>query len=114
MDIEAIIQSIWAWFTTFLNRLLPDYILPNIPLILEVLVLLVGGYIVGRIVKVVMVRFLGVVGLKRITTKTWTDSLLKATGYRGTIVELISDLVKWLVYTLPGHDNTDPRPDRRG
>ncbi len=99
-DINAIAQSILAWVTAFINRIIPDYIVPNIPLILEVVMLLVAGYITGRIMKAVMVRFLGVVGLKRISTRTWADSLLKATGYRGTIVELISDLVKWLVYIL--------------
>jgi small-conductance mechanosensitive channel len=99
-DFNAIAQSIWAWFLSFINRLIPDYIIPNLRLIVEVVILLIAGYIVGRIVKVIMVRLLNVVGLRKITSRTWAESLLKATGYRGTVVELISDLVKWLVYIM--------------
>ena len=83
-----------------LNRLLPEYIIPNLQVIIQVVILLIAGYVSGRVVKIVMSRLLGAIGLKKITSKTWAESVLRSTGYRGTVVELISDLVKWLVYIL--------------
>lgn len=100
MAIEEMLQSFWAWFVTFSQQLIPDYILPNLQLIVQIVVLLIIGYVVGRLVKLGVVRILAIVGLKKITTRTWAESMLKATGYKGTIVELIGDLVKWLVYIL--------------
>jgi hypothetical protein len=98
--VMQMLQSAWFWIINLLNRLIPDYILPNFQLIIQIVILLVVGYIVGRVVKIIVVKLMGIVGLKRITTRTWAESVLKATGYRGSIVELIGDLVKWLVYIL--------------
>ena len=96
--IEGVIGYIWTWLATFVQRLVPDYILPNIQLIIQVVILLVAGYIVGKLGKVVVTKILAAIGLKRITTRTWAESIIRITGYRGTIVELIGDLVKWIIY----------------
>ena len=100
MDFQTLLQSTWMWLVSFSEQLIPVYILPNVQLILQIIILLVVGWVAGRIVKVIAVKGLGGLGLKRITSRTWAESLLKATGYRGTIIELIGDLVKWLVYIL--------------
>jgi small-conductance mechanosensitive channel len=76
----------------------PDYIVPNISLIIYVILLLVAGYIAGKLGKLIVTKILAAVGLKRITTKTWAESVIRVTGYKGTIVELIGDIVKWIIY----------------
>jgi len=100
MNPEMLFRFAWSWLVNFFTQTLPQLLLPNLQLIVNIMLLVVAGYIVGRIVKAVMVKLLGVVGLKRITTRTWAESILRATGYKGTIVELIGDMVKWLIYIL--------------
>jgi hypothetical protein len=99
-SIIAILQNIWVWIVGFLNQFIPNYILPNLQLIIQIIILLFVAYIIGKIGKIITTKILGVVGLKRITAKTWAESILRVTGYKGTIVELIGDLVKWLIYIL--------------
>jgi len=96
--IEGVINYIWTWLATFAQRFWPDYVLPNLQLIIQVVILLLVGYIVGKIGKLVVTKILSAVGLKRITTRTWAESVIRVTGYKGTIVELMGDLVKWIIY----------------
>ncbi len=98
--INEVLQAVWLWVTNFTNNIMPVYILPNIQLILQLIILLVVGYIGGKIGKMIIVKILSVTGLKKITIRTWTEDILKAMGYRGTIVGLIGDLVKWFIYIL--------------
>ncbi|MBN2330420.1 MAG: mechanosensitive ion channel [Candidatus Aenigmarchaeota archaeon] len=100
MDLNSLGQSLWAWIADFSSKLLPEYILPNLWLIFEVVFILVIAYIVGRFGKFVTKRLLSMVGLKRMTAKSWAENVLKITGYKGSVVELIGDLVKWLIYIL--------------
>lgn len=100
MDLNTLIQPVWAWMVDFSNNLLPVYIVPNLWLFFEVVLILIVAYIVGRFGKFITKRLLGMVGLKRMTAKSWAESVLKITGYKGSVVELIGDLVKWLIYIL--------------
>ncbi len=100
MDINSVIQPVWAWLLDFSGRLLPEYILPNLRLILQVVLIMVAAYIAGKIGKFLIKRLLKIVGLKNLTDKSWAEGVLKITGYSGGIVELIADLVKWLIYIL--------------
>jgi small-conductance mechanosensitive channel len=100
MDLNTLGQSVWVWLVEFLNRLLPEYIVPNLWLMFEVVLILLVAYIVGRAGKFVTKRLLSIVGLKRMTAKSWAENVLKITGYKGSVVELIGDLVKWLIYIL--------------
>ncbi len=92
--------GLWAWLVSFFTGLIPNYILPNLQIILQVLILLIVAYVSGRVGKALTVKLLSVAGLKKITIRSWTDDILKAVGYRGTIVSLIGDLVKWFIYIL--------------
>jgi len=98
--IQDFLQSLWIWLVSLAERFIPNYILPNLQIIVQVVILLIVAYIVGKIVKAVTVKILSVVGFKRMTTRSWAESVLKVTGYRGSIVELIGDLVKWFVYIV--------------
>ncbi len=97
---QDIFTAIWVWITSGLSRLIPDYIMPNIQLLIQIIILLVVAYVVGKIGKTIVVNIFGRTGLRRIISRTWTESVLKATGYKGTVIELIGDLVKWLIYIL--------------
>jgi small-conductance mechanosensitive channel len=97
---ESLLQSIWVWFLDFVNQIIPNYIIPNFSLIILIVVIIVVGYVSGKIAKTITVKILNVVGLKRITARSWAESILKVTGYKGSFVELIGDLLKWLVYIL--------------
>jgi len=98
VTIESTINYMWTGIATFSQRLVPEYILPNIPMFIYLFLLLVAGYITGKLGKLIVTKILAAVGLKRLTTKTWAESVIKITGYKGTIVELIGDIVKWILY----------------
>lgn len=103
MDLTPVtefLNSLWLWLVSFMTGLIPNYIIPNLQIILQVFILLIVAYIAGRIGKALTVKLLSVAGLKKITIRSWTDDILKAVGYRGTIVSLIGDLVKWFIYIL--------------
>lgn len=100
MTIEEFFGSLWIWFSEFLGDLVPNYILPNLRLFAQILILLVVAYVAGRICKAIVIKILSVAGLKKVTIRSWTDDILKAVGYKGTIVGLIGDLVKWFIYII--------------
>jgi len=100
MDLNSLWQPIWAWLVEFSESLLPEYIVPNLWLIFELVLILIVAYIAGRIGKFVTRRLLSIVGLKRMAARSWAENVLRITGYKGSIVELIGDLVKWLIYIL--------------
>ena len=100
MDINEFLQSLWSWLMQFVNEFVPNYILPNLQLIIQVGLLLVVAYLLGKIGKAVAVKLLSLAGLRKVTVRSWTDDILKAMGYRGNIVSLIGDLVKWFIYIM--------------
>jgi len=100
MDINLFLQNLWIWMVSFLNSFVPNYVIPNLRLIIQTLVLLLVAYVIGRTAKAVTIKLLSMAGLKKVTIRTWTDDILKAIGYRGTVISLIGDLVKWLIYIL--------------
>ena len=99
-DIFSILQAVWSYFISSLNIFIPQYILPNLQLILQIILILIVGFFVARLSKTVTVKLLTMAGLRKITIRTWTDDILKAVGYRGTLITLIGDLVKWFIYIL--------------
>ncbi|NIP40251.1 MAG: mechanosensitive ion channel [Candidatus Aenigmarchaeota archaeon] len=100
MDLNSFLQSLQAWTVSFFEQLVPEYILPNLQLIIQIIIILLVGYIVGKLAKVVVTKILSVAGLKRITAKTWTEEVLRVTGYKGNIVDFIGDLIKWSIYIV--------------
>jgi len=100
MDFGTLAQPLISWAADFSARIMPDYIIPNLRIILQLVFFLVLAYIVGKIGKSLTGKLLNVVGLKRMTEKSWAESVLRITGYKGSIVGLISDLVKWLIYIV--------------
>jgi len=100
MSPKEFLEAFGAKVLMFLQKLIPEYILPNLQLIIQVLILMFLAFIIGRALKTITIKILKSLGLKRITTRTWTESVIKFTGYRGNVVELIADLVKWLVYIV--------------
>lgn len=100
MAFEGFLQQIYSALMNFVSEFVPNIIVPNLQLIIQVILLLIIGFIVGKISKSIVTKFLAVIGLKKITMRSWLGSILKVTGYKGTVVELIGDLVKWLIYIL--------------
>ncbi len=100
MDLNAFFAPLWTWMGNFSARIIPDYILPNIRIMLEIVLILAVAYIAGKVGKSLTRRLLRIVGLKNLTDKSWAEGVLRITGYKGSIVELIADLVKWLIYIL--------------
>jgi small-conductance mechanosensitive channel len=100
MDVMEFLQSLWAWLVDFFSNFAPNYIFPNLQLIIQVGILLIVAYILGKIGKAITVKLLSVAGLKKVTIRSWTDDILKAVGYRGNIVSLIGDMVKWFIYIM--------------
>jgi hypothetical protein len=100
MDINEFLQSLWTWLVGFFSSFPENYILPHLQLIIQVGALLIVAYVLGKIGKAVTVKILSVIGLKKVTIRSWTDDILKAVGYRGNIVTLIGDMVKWFIYIM--------------
>lgn len=100
MAINDALHAVYNQTVDFVNQFIPNLILPNLQLIAQIVLILIIGFIIGKISKSVVTKFLAIIGLKRVTSKSWIGSILKVTGYRGTVVELIGDLVKWLIYIL--------------
>ncbi len=100
MDIQEFAQSLWTWMVNFFSSFPETYILPNLQLIIQAGALLITAYILGKIGKAVTVKLLSIIGLKKVTIRSWTDDILRAVGYRGNIVTLIGDMVKWFIYIL--------------
>jgi small-conductance mechanosensitive channel len=99
-SINEVFQAVGVWVTDFTTTVMPTYLLPNVQILIQIIILLIVGYIGGKLAKIVVVKILSVSGLKKITIRAWTEDVLKAVGYRGTIVGLIGDLVKWFIYIL--------------
>jgi hypothetical protein len=95
-----ILQEFLTQIGLFFNDAVSVYIIPNLKVIAWIIIILVIAYIVGRVSKIIVVKILGGVGFKKLTTRTWSESVLRITGYKGTIVGLIGDIVKWIVYIL--------------
>ena len=95
-----VFQEFFAQVGVFFNDFISVYILPNFTLIAWTAIFLVIAYVVGKISKIIVVKILNAVGLKRITAHTWSESILRVTGYKGSIVGLIGDIVKWIIYIL--------------
>ncbi len=100
MNIQEFLQSLWTWLVEFLSGFPENYILPNLQIIIQVAILLLVAYILGKIGKAITVKLLSIAGLKKVTIRSWTDDILKAVGYRGNIVSLIGDMVKWFIYIM--------------
>jgi small-conductance mechanosensitive channel len=100
MDINEFLQSLWTWLVQFTSNFPETYILPNLQLIIQVIALLVVAYVIGKLGKAITVKLLSIAGLKKVTIRSWTDDILRAVGYRGNIVSLIGDIVKWFVYIM--------------
>jgi small-conductance mechanosensitive channel len=98
--VSTILESLYQKASSFIGNIIPTYIIPHLQLIMQILILLIVAYIAGKIIKIISIKILNIVGLKRVTSKSWVESILKVAGYKGSIVELIGDLVKWLVYIL--------------
>ncbi|MFH1444938.1 MAG: mechanosensitive ion channel domain-containing protein [Nanoarchaeota archaeon] len=93
-------QAMASDAVVFFANLTPKYIIPNLKLIAQVLIILLFAYIVGRIFKILTVKLLSIIGLRRSSVRSMTDNVLKAIGYKGTVVDIIGDLVKWFVYII--------------
>ena len=100
MDIASVIQGASAWLSGAAGAIVPQYIVPNISLILQIVLIVAVAYIAGRLGKFLTTRLLSMVGIKRLAERSWTEGVLRVTGYKGSVVELISDLVKWLIYIM--------------
>jgi small-conductance mechanosensitive channel len=100
MDIQEFLNSLWAWLVNFVSSFPGTYILPNLQIIIQVAIILIVGYVLGKLGKAITIKLLSVAGLKKVTIRSWTDDILKAVGYRGNIVGLIGDMVKWFIYIV--------------
>lgn len=99
-DINALLAGAYDWFSAFAQGFLPTYISPNLEIITQLVILVIVGYLVGKMGKAIAKKILSVVGLQRITTRTMTEDVLRVTGYKGDVVEFIGDLVKWSIYII--------------
>ncbi len=100
IDLSTYANQLSVWTASLVENFLPKYIMPNLQMIIQIILILVIGYIIGKLGKAVATKILSVAGLKRITARSWTEDILKITGYKGNIVELIGDLVKWCIYII--------------
>lgn len=70
------------------------------PTLFAVLVVLVLGFIGGRIVAELVRTLLKMTALDEFAVKSDLQSLLRQLSYSGSLSDLIADLVKWAIYLL--------------
>ncbi len=100
MDLNSVSGQISSWILGFSGGMFPDYVVTGLNITIQLLMVIVAAYVTGRIGKLIATKLMKIVGLKKLTEKSWADNVLSITGYKGGIVELIGDLVKWLIYIL--------------
>jgi len=74
--------------------------LANVQVLMKLIGVVIFGYILAKIVKLVIVKILIVTGIRRLTQKSWFNDFLKASGYKKDLVEFLGDIVKWSIYLL--------------
>lgn len=77
---------------------LTDLLQTNGKIILQVIAILLAGYLLGTFAKKLILKLGQITGLARITEKTAAGMTLKEAGYRGTFIDLCANLVKWFIY----------------
>ena len=100
MDVNEFVSTLWTWFADFAAEFPANYLFPNLQLIIQIGLLVIVGYILGKLGKAITVKLLSIAGLRKVTIRSWTDDILRAVGYRGNIVSLIGDMVKWFIYIM--------------
>lgn len=91
------LQSLWTWVT---GGTMSDFMATNLGIALQIIMIVVSAYIIGRLVKRGVAHLLDIIGLKKVTEKSWAEGVLRITGYKGTFAELIADLAKWMIYIV--------------
>jgi hypothetical protein len=95
-----LIGPLWSYLYNFLTQTWPHYLISNAGTFAYIMLLLMAGLVCGKLMKKVVVGVLNGTGMGKMSTnRTWNE-MLKMTGYRGSVVQLIGDLVKWIVYIL--------------
>lgn len=77
---------------------LTDLIQTHGSLLLQVILVLFAGYLLGLFSKKIILKLGQITGLSRITEKTAAEMTLKEAGYRGTFIDLFANLVKWFIF----------------
>ncbi len=72
----------------------------GIPAFVLAIALLLLGWIVGKIARSLIIRFLQAIGFNKITHKEGIDAALHKMGIRGTVTILLGELVKWIFYLI--------------
>ena len=70
----------------------------NLPDVVIGLIILILGYIFGKISKKIIVKFGSITKLDKLSSGT--DKLIHKIGYYGTTFSFIGDIVKWVVYIV--------------
>ncbi len=83
---------------TLLQQLIGMFNLENSPQIINFFIVLVLGFICGRVSRWIVVKFSSIFDLPKFTRGT--DKLIHKLGYSGNTIEMIADLFKWTIYIL--------------
>lgn len=79
----------------FWNKLVS--VLPNL---LAAIVLLVGGYFLGKILASVFTKLLHRIGLDKLSEKAGLDNAVKGTGFAATPSAIVGKIIFWLVFLM--------------
>ncbi|MFH1294694.1 MAG: hypothetical protein ABIH90_02005 [Candidatus Aenigmatarchaeota archaeon] len=95
----ALLEILHEKISLLASVLWPQYISPNIGGIIYMFSILISGYILGKLIRWAIVKVLRKTALKKLTQRTWGESILRITGYKD-VIDLIGGTVKWFVYVL--------------
>ena len=71
-----------------------------LPKLFGAVLLLLAGFVIGRIVKVALTKVLQLVGIDRLLGKTAIHTVLERTGSQKTIAQILGVLGFWIVFLL--------------
>jgi hypothetical protein len=92
MEITTVVTGAWNAFATKITAFLPELI--------GAIIIFIGGWIVARLVKLGVVKFLALVRFEKATEKTGVQEFLKKGGIVKTPSEILGSLVYWFIMIL--------------
>lgn len=70
------------------------------PQLFQIIVLLVVGFVGGRILSEVVSRLLSMTSLDEMAVKSDLQNVLRTLNYRGKLSDFIADVMRWMIYFL--------------
>jgi hypothetical protein len=81
-------------------RTLFDQIAAFIPNLLGALIILLVGWVIAKLIKTLIIKFLGIIRVDKVTEKAKVDKFLQDGGIKLSAIQIIGSLFYWLIILI--------------